>query len=278
MVEKLKTTLTPGFVFSQSSLQDYADCPRRFQLRYLEQLHWPAVESQPVQEFERHQQEGQLFHRLVQQALLGLPPEQLERLANSPELSRWWDSFCQFLPQLEGFELHPEIILSAPVGDYRVLAKYDLVAVGPDGRFLIYDWKTYRKKPRAEYLSARWQTRVYRALLVQAGMHLNGGNHIPAEMVEMIYWLSNFPTEPVRLKYTPAQYKRDWGVIEKVVSEIAAASEFPLTEDLGMCRYCTYRSYCERGVEAGTLEQAEVELESDAYFDIDFEQIGEIEF
>ena len=40
----LKSTLPAQFAFSQSSLQDYADCPRRFQLRYLDKLIYPAIE------------------------------------------------------------------------------------------------------------------------------------------------------------------------------------------------------------------------------------------
>ena len=79
----LKSELPASFNFSQSSLQDYFDCPRRFQLRYIEHLIWPAVETEPVLENERRQQEGQLFHRMVQQHLVGLPVEKLTRLANS---------------------------------------------------------------------------------------------------------------------------------------------------------------------------------------------------
>ena len=37
--------LPPDFHFSQRSLQDYVDCRRRFQLRYLQHLAWPAVEA-----------------------------------------------------------------------------------------------------------------------------------------------------------------------------------------------------------------------------------------
>ena len=33
---------------SQSSLQDYVDCARRFQLRYLDRLSYPAIESEPA--------------------------------------------------------------------------------------------------------------------------------------------------------------------------------------------------------------------------------------
>ena len=45
-------TLPPTFQFSQNSLQDYVDCPRRFQLRYLLRQPWPAVESEPLSEYE----------------------------------------------------------------------------------------------------------------------------------------------------------------------------------------------------------------------------------
>jgi hypothetical protein len=40
-------TLPYSFHFTQSSLQDYLDCPRRFQLRYVLDQPWPAVESEP---------------------------------------------------------------------------------------------------------------------------------------------------------------------------------------------------------------------------------------
>ena len=43
-----KSKLPPQFAFSQSSLQDYMDCPRRFQLRYLDRLIYPAAESEPA--------------------------------------------------------------------------------------------------------------------------------------------------------------------------------------------------------------------------------------
>ncbi len=35
--------LPSDFQFSQSSLQDYVDCPWRFYLRYIRQLAWPAI-------------------------------------------------------------------------------------------------------------------------------------------------------------------------------------------------------------------------------------------
>ncbi len=167
---------------SQSSLQDYVDCARRFQLRYIERLSYPAIESEPTLENEKHQQEGEYFHRLVQQYLIGIPSEQISKLANTPNLQRWWENFLSD-KDLRGLEklggLLPESTLSAPLGKYRLLAKYDLIAI-ENSKATIYDWKTYRKRPRNEWLAARMQTRVYRALLVHAGAHLNNGQALRA--------------------------------------------------------------------------------------------------
>lgn len=95
-------------VLSQSSLQDYTDCARRFQLRYLERLSYPAVESEPALENEKHLREGEFFHRLVQQHLIGVPGEQVGRLANTDNLKRWWANFINSenltgLKDLSGF-------------------------------------------------------------------------------------------------------------------------------------------------------------------------------
>ena len=265
---------------SQSSLHDYVDCARRFQLRYIDRLAYPAVESEPALENEKHLREGELFHRLVQQFLIGVHAGQVGRLANTDNLNRWWENFLHSknLPVFEDLTgLHPEATLSAPLGNFRLLAKYDLIAVHEDKAF-IYDWKTYRKRPRNEWLSARMQTRVYRTLLAHAGAHLNGGQSIQPEQVEMIYWFSEFQDDPARFTYTSAQFKRDWDLLTKLADEIQTASSFPLTEDRTKCLYCPYRSYCERGVRAGDVDQAEAEMEADELFDISFEQIGEIAF
>src|SRR4030042_105354 len=121
---------------SQSSLQDYVDCAQRFKLRYLDRLSYPAVETEPALENEKHQQEGEYFHRLVQQHLIGIPAEQIARFANTPNLQRWWENFQK---NLTGFRdllsLYPEATLSAPLGKYRLLAQYDLIAL-QDGKGL----------------------------------------------------------------------------------------------------------------------------------------------
>lgn len=146
----------PLNTLSQSSLQDYHDCPRRFELRYLQQLAYPAIETEPAIENEQHQKEGEYFHRLVQQHFVGISNQQISKLANTDNLQRWWENF--FNIDTKGAETAPlrktEITLSAPLGAYRLVAKYDLIAIDNEKVF-IYDWKTYRKRPKTEWLAIR---------------------------------------------------------------------------------------------------------------------------
>jgi CRISPR/Cas system-associated exonuclease Cas4 (RecB family) len=265
---------------SQSSLQDYFDCPRRFELRYLKRLAYPAIETEPALENEKHQKEGEYFHRLVQQRLIGIPAEQINKLANTENLQRWWENYmnAKNLTELKDLSgLYPEITLSAPLGKFRLVAKYDLIAAGKE-QVTIFDWKTYRKRPKNEWLHIRWQTRVYRALLVQAGAHFHNGKPFAPEQIEMIYWFADFPAEPARFIYKTDQYKRDWDALTKIAGEITNVSDFPKTDEVSKCSYCPYRSYCNRGIRAGDAADAELETEAEELFDINFEQIGEIAF
>jgi RecB family exonuclease len=276
--------LPPDFQFSQGSLQDYVECRRRFQLHYLLRVAWPALESEPALENERAMQQGARFHRLAQQLLLGIPVEPLTALAQGDDLSRWWQNYLRFAPGLlqpARVAAYPEITLAAPLGGYRLIAKYDLIAIHPDQRAAIYDWKTSRRRPKRQWLLARLQTRVYPYLLAQAGAFLNQGRGFQAEQIEMIYWFAEAPNEPERIAYHTDQLQRDAQYLQALVAEIASLPEaaFTLTPHAERCRFCTYRSLCDRGVRAGDLSEAdEAEATAPDRVDFDFEQIAEIEF
>jgi CRISPR/Cas system-associated exonuclease Cas4 (RecB family) len=265
------------FTFSQSSLQDFADCPRRFQLRYLDELVWPAVEAEPVSEAEVRQRDALLFHRMVQQHWLGLPPGKLAAMATSSNLARWWNNFVSANLELSQYALHTERMLTARLGEHRLVCKYDLLAVRT-GKAVIYDWKTFARRPRDEWLAVRWQTRVYRAMLVKAGAELNNGQPFEPGEITMIYWFAEFPSEPTTLQYDEQQFTRDWSAIETSAREISTTHVFPLTEEGAHCRFCVYRSLCDRGDQAGAWQDAEAGASEGSHLELDFEQIGEIEF
>ena len=276
MVINQRSSLPIPFTFSQSSLQDYRDCERRFYLRYIEQLAWPAVDSEPVLENERRKAAGEIFHRLVQQYWLGLPSEKLARMAESSNLSDWWEHFEHYDFGLSGYKTYPELNLTMQVGKHRLTAKYDLVAVGQN-KVYIYDWKTNQKLPRHEWMSTHYQTRVYRNLLSRAGgFLLDGKETIDPEMIEMVYWLVNFPDQPIHLPYSTSQAERDSQQLAQLISQIETEDQFPLTPDEKKCNYCSYRSYCDRGISAASLDDENMSGMDMPTLDLD--QVSEIEF
>ena len=126
------------------------------------------------------------------------------------------------------------------------------------------------------------QTQIYPLVLVRGGERLLG-RAIQPEQVQMIYWYTSVPEQPLVFPYDTAQYNRAEQLLESLISRIAeqGAGEFPLTSDEARCRLCTYRSLCRRGVEAGEMEELVNELETsetDLLAALDFDQIGEIEY
>jgi PD-(D/E)XK nuclease superfamily len=278
------------FEFSQSSLQDFTDCRRRFQLRYLQRVAWPAIQAEPAREFERHIQRGDRFHRLAQQYLVGVPEERLARMAEADEdenLQRWWQNFLDSIPPLLSGARRVEVALQAPLDGFRLVAVYDLVLLRPDGRVVIYDWKTSLHRPSRAALLQRLQTRVYPYVLAQAGAALTGGKAIPPEQIEMTYWFAEPGQAPETLAYTAQRYQDDAHDLLALVSEIQslAPQDFSMAPSEKPCAYCVYRSLCSRGVQAADMaegaergEEAGDDQPAPEDLNFDLEQIGEIGF
>ena len=147
---------------------------------------------------------------------------------------------------------------------------------------MILDWKTSLHRPARHSLQERMQTRLYPFLLVAAGARLNGGNPISPEQVQMSYWFPEEPENPELFDYSTGQYNEDHAYLEGLIKQIQshAKGSFFLTPNEELCRYCIYRSLCSRGKSAGAYQGWEEEAfaSSDQPLDLDFEQIGEIEF
>jgi RecB family exonuclease len=260
---------------------DYADCARRFELRFIKRLRYPALEVQDALQYEMRTRQGARFHKMVQQHLLGVPAEALTAsLADREELARWWENYrAHGLTDLPAQRLS-EITLQTHLAGRRLVAKYDLLALEPGGAAVIVDWKTGARVPSQASLRGRMQTIVYRYVLAQAGAHLYAGEPIPPERIRMDYVYVASDGERHSLAYSGAQLREDETLLAGMIAAIDAADEFPLTDELRRCRFCSYRSLCDRGG-AGRLEDFnidEYEDKEEESFVLEFDQITEIEF
>lgn len=275
-----KAGLSAGFVFSQAALQDYADCPRRFQLRYVHRIRWPAAQSQSIETMERLSREGAAFHRLVHQHTVGVPREALDRVAKENGVQDLWQTYLRDYPKgLPQAVRRSEIRLSVPMGDYSLAARYDLLAIEPQRRAVIVDWKTGRYRPSRSLLERRYQTLVYPFVLVEAGTLLNGGQALAPGNVELLYWFGKQEPRVEQFSYGEEQHNAARGSLERTVNEILEIdlAEWSLASDAKRCTYCRYQTLCARQPVEGADEPFEFERETDS-FDLDLEQIAEIEF
>ncbi len=169
-----------------------------------------------------------------------------------------------------------------PFAGYRLAAKFDLLLDLTPEKVLIYDWKTGRKRQRRDWLAERVQTRLYPFLLAHAGGRFNQGKPLQPEQIEMVYWFAAYPQQPERFIYNAAQHASDQADLETWIAEISSleADQFPLTAHTERCKFCVYRSLCERGTQAGEWSEMDAadEPAPAGEPELDFDQIGEIEF
>lgn len=272
--------------FSQASLQDYVDCARRFQLRYVLNLRWPAVETAPALRNERRVRQGSALHRLIRQHLVGIPVEILSRSIADDDVRIWWENYLESRPAARAVRRHPEVTLSSTIGQWRMAARYDLVGVDEEGNVLIFDWKTHRRRPERAWLSERLQTRVYPYVLTKAWEGLDARLELRPARVVMVYWFAEFPSVTVDFEYDEAQFRGDGeylrGLVESIVAQVRACGEkdlLPRTDETDRCRFCRYRSLCRRGVEPGEVPEEGTDLATDdlSDFSLDFDQRAEFE-
>lgn len=168
--------LPDDFMFSQSSLQDFVDCPRRFELKYLLKQRYPAQEVDDMLEFEARMAQGQAFHQLVHQHQIGIPADVLQTRIQDNEVGKWFQTYLK--NGLDGIpeKRYPEKTLTIPIGDYGLLAKIDLLTVGDTIK--IIDWKTSKFIPKLETLTRRLQTRVYLYVVAKGVAYLTKGKSV----------------------------------------------------------------------------------------------------
>jgi hypothetical protein len=271
------------FTFSQHSLADFNTCQWRFLLRHVEHVAWPAAEMQDQVAADRRQEQGVAFHLRAMQYFSGLPVDQLIGSSADVELEAWWQDFLSIEQKLpyrveggSGWRLMPELQLNARLGRHRVTGKFDLLAALPGDAYQVYDWKSGARAPARDVLEGHPQTRLYNWLVTEAGGHALGleqGGLDPG-LVSMTYWYAGQPGTWIRFDYSAAQFQADAEQLSALLDYIASLPEdgFRKTEDTRACRFCLYRSYCERGYRPGAadaVDETATALELPSWDEID---------
>jgi CRISPR/Cas system-associated exonuclease Cas4 (RecB family) len=268
---------------NQSNLQDYLDCPRRFQLTVIDGLSLPAAYSEPIEFYEKSTLLGNRFHLICQQFFSGIDPVLLENSLSDSDLQSMWDNFLPYGESLLQYRLFPEPLLSISFLDHKLVAKYDLIVELNPEQYIIIDWKTAAKKSPRAILDKRLQTHLYPFIFNQAGNDLFPEISLSPALIEMHYW---YPLASEHEEVFPYSDNKNAKVkidLEKILAKInnsrSEGADFPLTDNKTTCKYCVFRSLCNRGTTAGTFEKSpSIEHEDLTNVQFDIDQVSEIEF
>ena len=281
--------IPPSFIFSASSLQDYVDCPRRFQLRYLQHCDWPAVETEPVALTERHMERGRDFHRLAHQRQLGISDDLLTAVAENAGLGDWWTDFLASGPAGLPPVRRAEFALTIPLAGYRLGAKYDLVAAGPgragdrgleDQHQAAAGARPWSCACRRASTPSCWPGPAAIWLAWPPARRASGGQrrrgprgHRDGLLVHRL------PTPAGGLPLLRGQPAGGRGLPDagsSPRSPQAPPARCSPAADERRCRFCVYRSLCERQVDPASYDDDEADPTEAAEIALDMEQIAEI--
>lgn len=230
---------------SAMSLKVHQICPLRFKFRYVDGL-FLALASGGTEEDRRAMERGEHFHLMARRYFAGLDPATVADPVEQGELEHWLGLLQGFLPRTFDRSFYPELELRLNRPDLRLMAKFDLVVVDPDGRATIFDWKTERKMPRRKYLLNSPQTVVYRYMLCTAGGAYSPFGRIKPEQVSMVYWNPMYPHKWERLDYSESQFRLDEEYLQRQIALIMATppDRFLATPDRSVCTRCEYQMLC----------------------------------
>ncbi len=229
--------------FNRSTLADYLSCQRRYQLRYFEERPWPVASPAGQEEYARVS--GERFHQLIHQYFLGLPVEDAQ--IGDSQLLSWWRRFKAYEPDLPDGDRLPELSLDVSLGKHRLNGRIDLLILSAEAAH-IFDWKTTSRPKSPIQLGQDLQSKIYLALVVQAGTILP--KPVNPDRLTLTYWYANDPSSSITVPYSQLEHRKNWQELQSIAAEIAnhepGEGEWTKTLDLKQCERCCYQILCGR--------------------------------
>jgi hypothetical protein len=274
--------LANDFLFSANNLQDYLDCPRRFELKYILKQSWPAISSLPVQEMEYKIRIGNNFHKVIHQYLSGIPTSELEILIKDEKVKGWFEALQKYLKPLMAHPFFSEYSVISPINGFRFIAVFDFISFESNKKILIADWKTTARKPKNELFMQSIQSVIYPLIAYETRSRIFiGSEDLNPEDFSLKYFFPEFPDKTISLDFNKDTFTTNKTILLNLINEITnkESGAYEKTANDKRCAFCQYRSLCERGIQAGKLDDQETSTDTTFELDnLDFEQIEEIPF
>lgn len=271
--------MTNEKIFSAIKIQDFLDCARRYELKYVLRQSWPAIACEPVLEIEENIKRGNQFHFLLHQFFTGVPKDVLRKSIQDDFLSTWFENSLVFLSTLILKTVFSEFHLDCQIGDSKVQGIFDLIFINEKDELGIIDWKTSKYIPKNRTFAKKIQTILYPLIIQESSAEFLGSIEKIPENISMRYWFPAKPDKEIIFSYSQIAHENNIRFITHTIQDInnKQIGDFNLTDDENKCRYCSYRSLCNRGTFPGKIQDA-TDFDNESELNFDFDQIPDIPF
>ena len=241
--------------YSQTSLEQYLLCQRRFWLRYVRGLAWPPPVGAQALQIEEALERGQQFHEWVAQQSLGFDLGTMVNRGKDEVLKTWNHNYVRSpYYQQENEYVYSEIELSTRINGCVLMARIDRLIVQPGKSIDIIDWKTGYNNPDANRKRNSFQTKVYRYVVLKSVHQLPIMDllRVDAEQIHLTYWYPEYPETPIHIGYSEGEHEQIEAYLSSIIQEILQkkdVADYPVTPDTTQCVYCPYQRYCDRVTE-----------------------------
>ena len=159
---------------------------------------------------------GQQFHLLIQQLIMGLPIEPF--LETYPEMAHWVQQLYPII-NIPAQKKQCNISREMLIGDCQLIAHYDLLIEGGE-KVIAVDWTTKKHIPQPEKLEKSCQTQLQLFLLTET-------LEIIADNISITYCFVNGGDYPTIYQFNYSQEKHD-AFIERLAMTL---SKLPTTSN-----------------------------------------------
>ncbi|WP_320045648.1 PD-(D/E)XK nuclease family protein [uncultured Ilyobacter sp.] len=226
-----------NFLYTQSSIGTFIQCPLKFRYRYFEGLYGSDDDSLK-DSFER----GSRFHLLAERYFKGIDTE--GEYIQEKELKELFQKIKEKYPLEANCRYFSEYEIREKTEKIRLMARYDLIILKPNGRVQIVDFKTNKRRLSGKSIEESLQTKIYLYLLKENYKYVFE-NIRKIKNIEMVYYQTEYSEENFVVKYDDDLHEKNRAFLNETLEniEVFNFNEYEKTE-VNHCKVCEFKNFC----------------------------------
>lgn len=226
-----------NFLYTQSSIGTFMQCPLKFRYRYFDGL-YGSDDDTLKDSFEK----GNRFHLLAERYFKEIDAE--GKYIQEKELKELFEKLKEKYPIEANCRYFSEYEIREKAEKIRLMARYDLIILKPNGRAQIVDFKTNKRKLSKESIEESLQTKIYLYLLKENYKSVFE-NIRKIKNIEMIYYQTEYSEENFTVKYDDELHEKNKTFLSETIENIEVFNfdEYGKKE-VNHCKVCEFKNFC----------------------------------